>query len=385
MQTLQYNRQKLYYTWALLLCILALTGYTFYYEYERLIEGFNFFKHNVALLIRTVLTFYFLLILLTINKLPRKIFNLLGFLIAIPLGWAVSIICFLTIGYEGMTVTGFIFIIVASAVVFDFTLLNYAISLCLIFAFHFILLSFYSKSQPEGLYNHIFLFSLSGMLGLTMNYLVNVIKNNEARVLHERELLLKEIHHRVKNNLQVVSSLLDLQSVSIHDESTKTVVKEGQSRVKSMALIHQLLYQTDNYTSINFAQYLEQLLTILHNTYKKPDKEIKYLIRAENIQLDVDIAVPLGLITNELLTNAYKYAFIDKKTGNIAIEFSNTNNNKVLLRVKDDGIGFPKGFDVENTKTLGLKLVKLLIQQIKAELSYQIKDGAEFKLLIANV
>lgn len=131
----------------------------------------------------------------------------------------------------------------------------------------------------------------------------------------EKEALLKEIHHRVKNNLMVISSLLNLQSGSITDDNTRSAVKESQSRVKSMALIHQLLYQSEMFTSIDFPKYLEQLMTSLQSAYGKPGKNIQYIIKAENIKIDIDTAIPLGLITNELATNAYKYAFVDRAEG----------------------------------------------------------------------
>ena len=364
MQKVQYDRQKLYYRWALILCIIALTGYIFYFEYERYTEGVKIFENNISLYIRFALILYFSILIFFIPKIPEKVFNILGFLIMIPLGWAVSIISFLTIGYEGITVTGFIFLIIASAVVFDFTVLYFSIALFLILSFHFILLSFYRESQPEGLYTHIFLLSLSGILGLTINFLVNIIKKNEALVLQEREMLLKEIHHRVKNNLQVISSLLDLQSGSITDENTKALVKEGQSRVKSIALIHQLLYQTDNYTSINFEKYLEQLMAFLHNTFNRPENKIKYFINAVNVQLDIDTAIPLALITNELATNAYKYAFKSNMDGRIVIELNKINEVFYELRFSDNGNGLPEKFNLEKNNSLGLKLVKILTKRM---------------------
>ncbi|MBN2851445.1 MAG: tetratricopeptide repeat protein, partial [Clostridia bacterium] len=184
----------------------------------------------------------------------------------------------------------------------------------------------------------------------------------------EKETLLKEIHHRVKNNLMVISSLLNLQSGTMTDDNTRAAVKESQSRVKSMALIHQLLYQSEMFTSIDFPKYLNQLMASLQSAYSKPGKNIQYIIRAEDIKFDIDTAIPLGLITNELATNAYKYAFTDSINGLIEVDFLRTDNHEYLLRICDNGKGLPAGLDLEDSPTLGLKLVKILTKQIKAKL-----------------
>lgn len=216
--------------------------------------------------------------------------------------------------------------------------------------------------------------------GLFMYY--SYLKSRKAE--KEKEALLKEIHHRVKNNLMVVSSLLNLQSGSLTDDYTKAAVKESQSRVKSMALIHQLLYQSEMFTSIDFPKYLEQLMASLQSTYSKPGKNIKYFIYSDQIKLDIDTAIPLGLITNELATNAYKYAFIDSMDGTIEIAFQKMPGHKYMLKVSDDGKGLPLDFDLENSNTLGLKLVKILSKQIKAKLNYTIKNGTEFCVVFSE-
>ncbi|MFO7370920.1 MAG: histidine kinase dimerization/phosphoacceptor domain -containing protein [Bacteroidales bacterium] len=200
----------------------------------------------------------------------------------------------------------------------------------------------------------------------------------------EKEALLKEMHHRVKNNLMVISSLLNLQSGSITDDTTLAAVKESQGRVKSMALIHQQLYQSERFTSIDFPKYLEQLMASLQSVYEKPGVNIKYVIRAEDIRLDIDTAIPLGLITNELATNAYKYAFTGSTGGIIEIDFNRNPDKKILLKICDNGKGFPEGVDLENSPTLGLKLVRMLTKQIRAKLFVNSKSGAEFKLVLAD-
>jgi two-component sensor histidine kinase len=374
----QYKRQKLYYRWSLILCILALVGYSAYFLFERYLNNIPLFIENRSLYLRFSLIIYFAILLIILNKLPNKLFKLLGFFIAVPLGWMISFISYLTIGYEGITVTGYIFLIMASAIVFDFSVLAFSVALVLILIFHFTLLSYYFDSQPEGLLNHIFLLGLSSILGLTTNYLVNIIKKNEFKALHEREMLLREIHHRVKNNLQVISSLLNLQIGSISDTSTKSVVLESQSRVKSMALIHQLLYESQTFSNIDFSKYLNQLVASAHSSFCDTGKNIQYIVKAENILLDIDTAVPLGLITNELVTNAYKYAFTNKTNGEIIVELKKNESSGFTLKISDNGNGLPENFDLEKTETLGLKLVKLLTEQIDGKIDFFNQNGAVF-------
>lgn len=218
--------------------------------------------------------------------------------------------------------------------------------------------------------------SLIVILGIILyRYFLKTRKANK-----EKEYLLKEIHHRVKNNLMVISSLLNLQSGSITDATTKTAVKESQNRVKSMALIHQLLYQSETFTNIDFPEYLSQLMESLQSTYHKPGSNIRYQIDADNITLDIDTAIPLGLITNEIATNAYKYAFIDCTPGLINIEFKHLKGHACLLRISDNGVGLPLNFNPDDSNTLGLKLVKLLSKQIKAKMDFKSNNGADFQL-----
>jgi two-component sensor histidine kinase len=151
-----------------------------------------------------------------------------------------------------------------------------------------------------------------------------------------------------------------------------------------MALIHQLLYQSEKFTCIDFPKYLEQLMASLQSTYCKPGAEISYSIKADDIKIDIDTAIPLGLITNELATNAYKYAFADSRKGAIQIDFTRSRDRKCLLRIADNGMGLPLGFDPENSSTLGLKLVRILAKQIKAKLKFSSNDGAEFNIVFAE-
>lgn len=205
-------------------------------------------------------------------------------------------------------------------------------------------------------------------------------KNKEiAKQNAERELLLKEIHHRVKNNLQIISSLLSMQTRSLQDTKAKDAMKESQSRVKTMALIHEKLYQYDNLAKINMKEYMQQLSDFLTQTYRS-EKQIRVNIDAEDINLDMDMAIPLGLITNELLSNSLKYAFQDKDGGEILITFTETEPGKYKLAVKDSGVGIDENLDIENSKSLGLKLVRTLTRQINGHLRISSNPGACFEI-----
>lgn len=200
-----------------------------------------------------------------------------------------------------------------------------------------------------------------------------------ARRDKEKEILLKEIHHRVKNNLQIISSLLSMQTRSLVDHNVIDAVKESQSRVKTMALIHERLYQIDDLTRIDMKDYFEQLSSFLSQTYKT-DKEIKIDIDAENISLDIDTAVPLGLITNELLSNALKYAFKDTDQGQIQITIVHDKSSGYLLVISDTGSGLDKNLDIEKSTSLGLRLVRTLTRQINGKLSVQSDAGTVFSI-----
>lgn len=205
-------------------------------------------------------------------------------------------------------------------------------------------------------------------------------KNREiAKQSAERELLLKEIHHRVKNNLQIISSLLSMQTRGLKDEKMKDAMKESQSRVKTMALIHEKLYQYENLSKINMQEYIQQLSEFLTQTYRS-DKDIKITIDAADINLDMDTAIPLGLITNELLSNSLKYAFEDHNSGEINISFSQLDSGAYKLLITDTGKGLDENLDIDTTKSLGLKLVRTLTRQINGQLRITHHPGATFEI-----
>lgn len=198
--------------------------------------------------------------------------------------------------------------------------------------------------------------------------------------LVEKEVLLKEIHHRVKNNLQIISSLLDEQARTSSDEQLKKMMREGQDRVQSMALIHQNLYQSDNLAGIEIKAYINELTkNITHS--QAGGKDIAIELNVNDAKLDIDTAIPIGLILNELITNCYKYAFAGKETGVIAITFQEIGDKKYDVHVKDNGTGLPADFDSRKAKSLGMNLVEGLVRQLDGAMKFSSTEGGtEFQL-----
>ncbi|MDX5448017.1 MAG: tetratricopeptide repeat protein, partial [Bacteroidota bacterium] len=186
------------------------------------------------------------------------------------------------------------------------------------------------------------------------------------RSLHEKEILLREIHHRVKNNLQFLSSLFNLQARHVRDPQAIQLLQEGKNRIHSMALVHQKLYQEDDLTGVNMKDYLENLLDSLKHTYKASESGINVLSEIEPIQLDIDSAMPIGLIVNELITNAFKYAFTGRKSGSIEVQLK-SDKTGILLTVSDDGIGIVPNEEGEDKDHFGLRLVRSLSEKLGGE------------------
>jgi PAS domain S-box-containing protein len=195
--------------------------------------------------------------------------------------------------------------------------------------------------------------------------------------LNEKEMLLKEIHHRVKNNLMVISSLLSLQSRYIKDEVSKSIFKESQNRARSMALIHELLYRSSDLKRINFGDYIKTITNELFRMYVTDPDKIKLNLNIEDIMLDINTAIPLGLIVNELVSNSMKHAFPNDMDGVIDIEFMSDNGNYSLI-VSDNGVGFPKDYDIKDSDTLGLRIVNSLIEQIEGEIHLENINQTKF-------
>jgi len=203
-----------------------------------------------------------------------------------------------------------------------------------------------------------------------------------SKSLADKEVLLKEIHHRVKNNLQIVSSLLNLQSRTISDATALAAIKEGRDRVKSMALLHQNLYQDDNLTGVDVKNYIELLTQSLFNSYNINKDAIALATNIQDIQLDVDTVIPIGLIVNELISNALKYAFAETEKGLIEINLLQSSN-QLLLEVKDNGKGMPADWNYNNVSaSLGYQLIKSFVQKMKGELFVQSQQGTHIKIII---
>ncbi len=208
----------------------------------------------------------------------------------------------------------------------------------------------------------------------------NSIINNS---LEEKELLLKEIHHRVKNSLQLVSSLLQLQSKEIQDETALKSIHEGQERVKAMALIHQKLYQNKDLTTIDFHEYCSLLANEIRSIYSQQET-VNIKLEIDNMHFDIDTAIPLGLILNELITNSFKYAFSESKENSLFISITKHEEGNYLLLVKDNGKGLPEDLDLKKVKSLGLRLVKRLSKQLHGSFECLNDNGSVFKVQFKN-
>jgi len=200
--------------------------------------------------------------------------------------------------------------------------------------------------------------------------------------LSEKETLLREIHHRVKNNLQVVSSLLQLQANTLRDPKLAMVFKESQNRVQTMALIHEKIFQSTSLASIDTRQYVKSLLSFLFSSYGAKTERIATVVDVQDIPLDINTAIPFGLILNELVTNSLKYAFPDGRNGAIQVCLKAADNRENCeLYVADNGVGLPAGFDAGRAASLGLKLVSALVEQIGGRLVHEsVEAGTAFKI-----
>lgn len=196
--------------------------------------------------------------------------------------------------------------------------------------------------------------------------------------IKEKEVLLKEVHHRVKNNMQVISSILNLQSSYITDENALGIIRESQDRIKSMSFVHESLYQSNTLSEVNFAEYIQNITRNLYHSYGRPEGGIDLEFELENIYLNLDTSIPCGLIINEVVSNSLKYAFKGRETGKIKIVFTKLSDGKMKLIIADNGIGLPKDFDIENADSLGLQLVTTLITQVSGKLEIDVSNGTSF-------
>ncbi|MBW4640197.1 MAG: PAS domain S-box protein [Gloeocapsa sp. UFS-A4-WI-NPMV-4B04] len=206
-----------------------------------------------------------------------------------------------------------------------------------------------------------------------------------AASLKEKEVLLKEIHHRVKNNLQIISSLLNLQSGYVEDKNTIEILQQCENRIASMALIHEHLYQSQDLARIDFADYVKTLTANLFSSYGIQSGDISFLVDVDNISLSIDAAIPCGLIINELVSNSLQHAFSLGKKGKICIGLHADNNNQLTLSVRDNGIGFAENLDFKNLDSLGLQIVIALTNQLEGTIELNRNNGTEFEVKFIEI
>jgi PAS domain S-box-containing protein len=196
--------------------------------------------------------------------------------------------------------------------------------------------------------------------------------------LKEKEILLQELHHRVKNNMQVISGLIELQSLQLDDEAAREIFNETRDRVSSMALIHENLYKASDLGNINFEEYIKTLTKHLFHSYNVDFDVVQLKIDVKDVFLDVQVGIPCGLIINELVSNVLKHAFPKDKIGEIEVSLLPAGDGRYTLIVKDTGIGFPKKLDFRKTKSLGMQLVTMLVDQLEGTIELNREHGTEF-------
>lgn len=205
------------------------------------------------------------------------------------------------------------------------------------------------------------------------------VEKIQSEALRDKDILMKEIYHRVKNNLAVIQSLLSLQMREIKDEQHKAYFVDIQNRVKSMTMIHERLHRSEDLKNIGAGEYIRSLSdTLFHNYRTKSNVRLSYNL--QDVRVDVDTMIPLGLILNELVSNSLKYAFPDGRSGELHISFIKPDEGEYELVVRDNGIGLPKDFDIRQSKSLGLTIVTSLASQLGGELSVSVENGAEFRI-----
>lgn len=240
--------------------------------------------------------------------------------------------------------------------------------------------------------------SLAGSFNFMTSKLLENIKSLEENIderkavekklvlsVKEKEILLREVHHRVKNNMQVINSLLNMQIKKMHDKNDIEMVKASQMRIRSMSLIHEKLYRSESLVNIDFRQYVSDLVELLVNTYKGYSYKINFHLDIKEVMLDLDLAISCGFIINELITNALKYAFPNYEEGNIYININKKNDHHIEIVVRDDGIGIDPGIDIKNTDSIGLGLVTMLAElQLGGKIELSRDAGTVFKIFFKD-
>ena len=224
---------------------------------------------------------------------------------------------------------------------------------------------------------------------LIMSFISDITERKQTEELikaslREKEVLLREIHHRVKNNLQTISSLLSLQAKDTRNEQTLEILRESQNRVKSMALVHEKLHHSQNLARIDGVEYIYSLITYLVRSYGINPADVGPKLDEGEIFLEIDDAITCGLIVNELVSNALKYAFPTRtESDRVSVKFQSESGNQLTLIVADNGIGFPEDLDFRHTESLGLQLVNDLTKQLKGHIELYNHEGAKFKITFA--
>lgn len=209
-----------------------------------------------------------------------------------------------------------------------------------------------------------------------------ITENKLSQSLQEKEVLLKEIHHRVKNNLQMVMSLLRLHSSFVDSEISKNVLQESEVRIRSMAMVHEKLYQSTTLRNIDLGSYIESLAQSLIETYNSG--YIQLNLKVESFKVSIDTAIPCGLIVNELITNVLKHAFTPNQEGELRIMLSRTDSAEIKLEISDNGKGLPANLDTTKPDSLGLQLLQTLSSQINAEVDVRSNNGTSVSLTFSN-
>jgi two-component sensor histidine kinase len=203
----------------------------------------------------------------------------------------------------------------------------------------------------------------------------------QTTLLQQRDTMLREIHHRVKNNMQVMSSLLSLQSRAASNPETTRMLEENQNRIQSMALLHEILYQSDDLALVDFAKYIRRMVEHLFRSYGVDSGQIRLHTEMDSVGLELDDALPSGLLISEVISNSLKHGFPDGREGEVRILLRRASATKVALVLSDNGVGLPADMDWVTSKTLGLRLVRALAQQLRANLDIRSRGGTEVKLV----
>jgi len=203
-----------------------------------------------------------------------------------------------------------------------------------------------------------------------------------AKSLEEKQILLKEVHHRVKNNMAIISSFISLQSMNVEDEEVHLLLQSTENRVRSMALIHEYLYKSENLKDIDVSKYIEELIKILLESYEYGVHDIKTTIKIDEFELELDLLIPLGMIINEIISNALKHAFVGIDLPELFISLTGSTGSEVVLTLRDNGVGLPDESEINENDSIGFLLINSLVAQIYGKLEIKRENGTEYKITV---